>query len=654
MIARIATALACAFAVFAAGPASAEEDSILILDASGSMWGQINKEAKITIAKRVLGDVVAKTPASRRLGLIAYGHRREGDCADIEEIAPVGTDRAAITAAVGKLNAKGKTPMTDSVKLAAEKLQYTKNKATIVLVSDGIETCAPDPCAAAAALEAAGIDLTVHVVGFDVADENAQAQLRCIAENTGGEFISAANANELNEALTSTVVEAPAAVPAANLYLRATELEGGIVIENGLAWNVKPSAGGAAVVSETSAGKVDATVAPGTYDVDVVRASDGLKGSAKGVVIQPQAQKTVTIALNFPVEATIAVEPASTGMAGTNVKVTWTGPDRRGDYVAIAKKEDQPGVEQSYAYTARGNPSEIRLPVASGTYEIRYVLGYPYRVLAKVDYVVTAAAATLTAPESAGAGSELSVEFTGPPANSSDYITITKPDARDNEYMEYSYTSRGSPAKLRAPLDPGTYELRFVQAGSKVLARRSVVITAVEASITATATVVAGEPLSVGFTGPPAGASDYITVTKAGAPATDYIEYAYTTRGSPAALRAPLDTGDYEIRYIQAGKKVLAAQALKVTAATATLSPPAAAKVNAVAAIAFTGPKPGSSDYIVVAEKGSADESYINYYYTTRGSPAQLKMPAAAGAYEIRFIQGGKKVLARAPITVTP
>ncbi len=61
----------------AAQNASAEAgagDSILVLDASGSMWGQIEGEAKITIAKSVLADLLKDLPAERRLGLIAYGH----------------------------------------------------------------------------------------------------------------------------------------------------------------------------------------------------------------------------------------------------------------------------------------------------------------------------------------------------------------------------------------------------------------------------------------------------------------------------------------------------------------------------------------------------------------------------------------------------
>ena len=58
--------------------------------------------------------------------------------------------------------------MTDAVVAAADSLRYTENAATVILVSDGIETCNPDPCAAAQILAETGVDFTAHVIGFDV------------------------------------------------------------------------------------------------------------------------------------------------------------------------------------------------------------------------------------------------------------------------------------------------------------------------------------------------------------------------------------------------------------------------------------------------------------------------------------------------------
>ena len=152
--------------------------AILVMDGSGSMWGQIDGKAKITIAQEVVGTVLGTIPDEQELGLTLYGHRRKGDCADIETVVQPGTGtKAAIQSAVNAVSPKGKTPMTEAVRQAAEALRYTEEKATVILVSDGIETCDAEPRAAAAALEAAGVDFTAHVVGFDVSEAEALRQM---------------------------------------------------------------------------------------------------------------------------------------------------------------------------------------------------------------------------------------------------------------------------------------------------------------------------------------------------------------------------------------------------------------------------------------------------------------------------------------------
>jgi Ca-activated chloride channel family protein len=95
--------------------------------------------------------------------------------------------------------------MADSLRAAADALRTSENKATVVLVSDGIETCHPDPCAVAAELKKAGVGFTAHVIGFDVADPAAKSQLQCIARATGGVYLDARNADDLAKALGRAV-----------------------------------------------------------------------------------------------------------------------------------------------------------------------------------------------------------------------------------------------------------------------------------------------------------------------------------------------------------------------------------------------------------------------------------------------------------------
>ena len=68
--------------------------TMLVLDASGSMWGQIDGKPKIAIAREAVGIMLSGWQGGD-LGLMAYGHNRKGDCNDIEVLQPVGANTAA-------------------------------------------------------------------------------------------------------------------------------------------------------------------------------------------------------------------------------------------------------------------------------------------------------------------------------------------------------------------------------------------------------------------------------------------------------------------------------------------------------------------------------------------------------------------------------
>lgn len=259
-------------------PVRAEGKSIIVLDASGSMWGQIDGRAKLEIARAALGTVLAGIPAETEIGLIAYGHREKGNCADIELVVPAGPGTAqAITDAANAMQFLGKTPLTDAVREAASALKSTEAKATVILITDGIETCEADPCALGAELEASGVDFTAHVVGFGLTAEEGST-IACLAENTGGKYIDAKDAGALVDALKTTVVVAepePAPAPepeppvavefnlAPQLYLS----EGGPEIDNGNAWEIFAIAanGGAGEQLSTEYNKYRGLLPAGTY-----------------------------------------------------------------------------------------------------------------------------------------------------------------------------------------------------------------------------------------------------------------------------------------------------------------------------------------------------------------------------------------------------
>lgn len=237
--------ISAAVALALALPSAAAERAVIVLDGSGSMWAQIEGEARITIARQTLQSVLSTLPEDLELGLMTYGHREKGNCGDIEMlVAPAAGTAEAIIAAAKGINPKGMTPISDAVRLAADELQFTEHKATVILITDGLETCEVDPCALASDLEARGIDFTTHVLGFGLSDEEGQ-QVACLAENTGGKYLSANDGAALVDALTATVAEVtqaepepapepePEPVAAFNVQPTATLSEGGPDIVDG-------------------------------------------------------------------------------------------------------------------------------------------------------------------------------------------------------------------------------------------------------------------------------------------------------------------------------------------------------------------------------------------------------------------------------------
>lgn len=206
-------------AIISTAPAAAEPektpctlDAMLVFDGSGSMAGTDMNTVTPHIAKvrEALASVLPSVAPMRDLGLIVYGPGPNNDkCRNIElrlEPAPHSADE--IMAEVESVVPVGQTPLTSSVRQAAEALKFREKPAEIVLLTDGEETCGGDPCGLARALKAAARQLTVHVIGFRARGTpslDGPFRSRCLADETGGQYLSAATEQELEEALRKTL-----------------------------------------------------------------------------------------------------------------------------------------------------------------------------------------------------------------------------------------------------------------------------------------------------------------------------------------------------------------------------------------------------------------------------------------------------------------
>ena len=229
-----ATVFAGATAPAQASPTTAEGSGslLVILDVSGSMARQDSAGTTLMQgARQAVRALVDSVPEDMPVGLRLYGsdypgnNERQG-CTDTRLAVPIaaaGTNAGKVTQAMQGLKPTGFTPIGTALKQAAGDFG-PEGERTIVLVSDGEDTCGnPDPCQAARQLKRQGIDVRIDTVGlFLEGNRAAQRQLSCIADATGGSFVTADDAAELTSELTA------ASTRAARRYeTSGTPIEGG-------------------------------------------------------------------------------------------------------------------------------------------------------------------------------------------------------------------------------------------------------------------------------------------------------------------------------------------------------------------------------------------------------------------------------------------
>ena len=180
---------------------------IFIYDASGSMWGQIDGGTKKDIASKVLTTTIDNLPEYQKIGLIAYGHRNKSDCNDIEFLIDINNEsKSKVKNSVESITPIGRTPLAQSATMAIKSLNENKTEATIILITDGIESCDGEICKVIEKAVANKVKLKFHVVGFGLKDIEKK-ELKCAAQAGNGNYYDANNAEGLQDVLTEATVE---------------------------------------------------------------------------------------------------------------------------------------------------------------------------------------------------------------------------------------------------------------------------------------------------------------------------------------------------------------------------------------------------------------------------------------------------------------
>ncbi len=212
--------------------ANQKENILIILDASGSMWGQISlrrpdntsaQKCKIEIARRVLEEYVDDLDEKNvNVGLRVFGRHRERGCRDSQLIIPVKPlDKETFKSTVRKIKPAhlGKTPIAYSLRKALVDIstphdirrflntgELSGGKKSIILITDGEGGC--DNIEEVRGLEKdlrhLGVDIVkINVITLKVPEKRKHnqmpevgiksdmgAHLKKIAQKTEGQYIS--------------------------------------------------------------------------------------------------------------------------------------------------------------------------------------------------------------------------------------------------------------------------------------------------------------------------------------------------------------------------------------------------------------------------------------------------------------------------------
>jgi hypothetical protein len=187
------------------GSSVASRNLEVLLDVSGSMNTKLGEGTRWTTALSVLDDVLSTLPDDMNVGLRVYGHRYSSKsaqtCSDTELLVPVARlDRARLSSAAAALKPRGETPLIRSILETLKDLK-SLHGGSVILITDGEESCHGDPKMAAARIKEAKLNVQLNIVGFTLTGETVKAQLGALAQSTGGRYYGAQDGAQLSRAL---------------------------------------------------------------------------------------------------------------------------------------------------------------------------------------------------------------------------------------------------------------------------------------------------------------------------------------------------------------------------------------------------------------------------------------------------------------------
>jgi len=645
----------CAITILllAAGFCHGADHVEIVLDTSMGMWNTLPDGTPRIVAIRMAIDAFVVSPAASGqkfdFGLRTIGGRsditRDSGCADSTSLIASGPiDPMRWSSALANLDFRGGRALVHAIEEAVEDLSSGDGQKRLVIITSGADQCHRDISALLEGLSATENPIEVRIVGLGLDQELANSLLV---------FAPTRNVNEPSKLLDTVRW---AAAPQASASSRVEWLE--LMITR----SEKPVIGATLFMADRYFGDESSTdivagvarmrLAPARYRARI-------EGPETGTVVLDDiihvgTQETLGIVISPLPPVTLEVDPERP-LAGTEAHIQYWGVPPGTNFVAVTAAKAPVG--QYLAKTQVIGPTgEVTLPLPDFPNDLEVQLTHEIgsgiqQLLGRLEFGTGRRKVALEAPERTEIQSPMTLTWDGG-GLPGDHIVVEYQRDDLREDVLCIPAGNGGPVTINAPDLAGDYVVRFRSRRGLSLARSSLEIFEILATLEGPTTAAPGDNINVAWTGPNA-AQDFLSIASHDQHGEEYLRFAPTTNGDPVVLTAPIAPGDYEIRYVRAADgEILARHPLAVVVVEVRLEVPSVVDAGTRFEVEWSGTA-RKGDFIAIARTRSGRKKHLDWSYTDLGSPVTLAAPFDAGKYVVRYVSGtSNKILARQTIEV--
>ncbi|MCD4750849.1 MAG: VWA domain-containing protein [Thermoanaerobaculales bacterium] len=630
---------------------------LLVVDASTSMnsafgQGRATRFGTVRTAIDLLATALEGIKDQPEVAVRIFGGtinlNDQLSCSDTTLIRPwAPASEGNLNAVLDNVRPRGGSPLACALAAAVQDLGNPRPDDLVIVILDSLDTCDSDIDPAIEELLAGGEGAEVHFLGpgLPIEDQASLAATGVAFHSTGwpsqfkAVFFAVISkqippAGEKIPIPLDPLSDVPFAFRPTSLHFVLPDSTEVMSIDLSTTDRTSPTHPFSATITIGGANEDDR--------VQFVRASirPGLP-----LMLEPLEENNTSLNLEF--------SPAGWGLQPT-VRVSWQNAPG-GPLRLVLSREGAPGASWIEALAISGSSGQASFPLPDRptpvVVQLRRRGPYNTLVLAESPFAAEGRRVELHVPAQVEAGTSLPVSWDGDVVAGDTVTLVPKDSSVENLGPRFSPVDAPS-TDLGFPLDECTWEIRFLASRtSQILARKTVNVTQAKAGFNAPTQVSTGADLLVRWWGP-GHRSDAITIGEPENSPGEYIAWADPRLGSPAILQAPLDPGEYEIRYLSDRDGVLASQIITVEETPIQIEAPSQVVAGRRFPLSWRGPN-GPDDFLIIVPAGASTSKHKDFVFVSTGSPTTLAAPDKTGAYEIRYVAGNpREVLATVEVTV--